>query len=93
MKLESEDKDLDMDGLSKIQLMVPLQSVAIGCHHHICRSNTDGRDELLKFILNRLARFYVEFRVIMEGGRVTLLARVRMALRCLLRRWIARLRA
>ena len=71
MQLESKDKDLELDDLSKIQIMVPLHSVAIGCHHHICRSKTDGRDDLFLFILNHLGRFYVEFRAMSEGVKIT----------------------
>jgi hypothetical protein len=86
MQLESQDQDLDLHDLSKIQLMVPLQAVAIGMHHHICRSKTDGRDDLFKWILDQLGRFYVEFRVHMEGGRITRLKRIRVAIRRAVRR-------
>ena len=86
MKLESQDKDLDLKGLSRIQAMVPLQAVAIGTHDHICRGKTDGHDELFKFILNQLGRFYVEFRVTLEGRRITRLQRMRIAIRRALRR-------
>jgi len=37
MQLEAAEKTMDLDDLSKIQLLVPVQAVAIGCHHHICR--------------------------------------------------------
>ena len=45
MQIESADKDLDRDGLALIQLLVPVQAVAIGCHHHVCRGNTEGQKE------------------------------------------------
>jgi len=86
MKLESQDKDLDLKGLSRIQAMVPLQTVAIGTHTHICRGETDGRDELFKFILNKLGTFYVKFRVMLEGRRITRLQRMRIAISRALRR-------
>jgi len=86
MKLETKDKNLDLRSLASIQLMVPLQAVAVGTHHHICRSKTDGRDDLFKCILNHLAKFYAEFRIRMQGGKITPLARARIALRRLFRR-------
>jgi len=86
MQLESREKALEVGDLSKIQLMVPLQAVAIGMHSHICRGKTDGSDDLFKFILNKLGRFYVEFRVIMEGGRITRLRRIRVAAHRAIRR-------
>jgi hypothetical protein len=86
MQIESSQKGLDLDDLSKIQMLVPVQAVAIGCHHHICRGDTDGRDDLFKLTLRSLSRFYVEVRVRLEGGRITPLTRARVALKRILRR-------
>jgi hypothetical protein len=86
MQLESAEKNLDLDDLSKIQLLVPVQAVAIGCHHHICRGNTEGRDDLFKLTLRSLSMFYVELRVRLEGGRMTPLTRARVALKRMLHR-------
>jgi hypothetical protein len=86
MQIESAEKGLDVDGLSKIQLLLPVQAVAIGCHHHICRGRTDGHDELFKQILKSLAEFYVELRIRMEGGKITPLTRARAAIKRMLRR-------
>ncbi len=86
MQIESSEKDLDLDDLSKIQLLVPVQAVAIGCHHHICRSETEGHDDLFKLVLRSLSRFYVELRVRFEGGRITPLMRARVALKRVVRR-------
>ena len=86
MQIESTEKRLDLDGLSRIQLLVPVQAVSIGCHHHICRGNTDGQDELLKQILKSLSKLYVELRIRLEGGRITPLKRARVALRRMLQR-------
>ena len=86
MQIESSEKRLDMDGLSKIQILVPVQAVAIGCHHHICRGHTENRDELFKATLNALFKFYVEIRVRFEGGEITPLKRARVALKGILRR-------
>jgi hypothetical protein len=81
MEIESKEKALDLEDLSKIQLLVPVQAVAIGCHHHICRGNTDGRDELFKLTLKSLSRFYVEIRIRLEGGKINPWTRARRALR------------
>lgn len=85
MIVESQEKEIDIQKLSEIQLMLPLQTVAIGCHHHICRSKTDGRDELFKLIIRWLGEFYVEFRVLVEGKQISTLTRVRIYLRRLFR--------
>ena len=85
MEIESSEKGLDLDDLSKIQMLVPVQAVAIG-HHHICRGDTEGQDDLFKLTLRSLSRFYVELRVRLEGGRITPLTRVRVALKRILRR-------
>jgi hypothetical protein len=81
MELESAEKPLDLEGLSRIQLLVPVQAAAIGCHHHICRGETQGRDELFKIVLESLSQFYVQFRVRFEGGKITPLTRARVALK------------
>ncbi len=86
MQLESSNKVLDLDDLSKIQMLVPVQAVAIGCHHHICRGKTEGRDELFKLTLRSLSRFYAEIRIPFEGGRITPFTRARVAVKRLLRR-------
>jgi hypothetical protein len=79
MQIESAEKRLDLDDLSKIQMLVPVQAVAIGCHDHICRGQTEGRDDLFKFTLRSLSMFYVEIRVRLEGGKITPLTRARVA--------------
>ena len=86
MQIESAKKGLDVDGLSRIQLLVPVQTVSIGCHHHICRGNTDGQDEVFKEILKSLSKFYVDLRIRFEGGKITPLARARVALKRMLHR-------
>lgn len=86
LQLESKDKRLELDDLAKIQMLLPVHTVAIGCHHHICRGSTEGRDELFKSTLNSLAQFYVELRVRFEGGNITALTRARVAVKHWLRR-------
>jgi hypothetical protein len=86
MQIESAEKNLDLDDLSKIQMLVPVQAVAIGCHHHICRGETKGKDDLFKLTSKSLSKFYVEVRVRLEGGRITPLTRAKVALKRILRR-------
>jgi hypothetical protein len=86
MQIESAEKKLDLDRLSKIQLLVPVQAVSIGCHHHICRGNTDGQDDLFKKIFKSLSKFYVELRIRLEGGKITQLTRARVMLKRMLQR-------
>jgi hypothetical protein len=86
MQIESAEKSLDLESLSKIQLLVPVQAVSIGCHHHICRGNTAGQDDLFKQILKSLSKFYVELRIRLEGGKITPLMRARAALKRMLHR-------
>ena len=86
MQIESAERGLDLDGLSRIQMLVPLQAVAIGCHDHICRGDMEGRDDLFKLTLDSLAKFYVEIRVRVEGGTITPLTRIRATLKEMLYR-------
>lgn len=86
MRLESRERDLDLDDLAGIQLLVPVQAVAIGCHDHVCRGKTEGHDDLFKSVLKPLSRFYVEIRVRLEGGKITWWTRLWMALRRMVRR-------
>ena len=86
MQIESGEKSLDLDGLSRIQLLVPVQAVSIGCHHHVCRGNTAGQDDLFKQILKSLSKFYVGLRIRLEGGKINPLTRARAALKQMLQR-------
>jgi len=86
MQIESSEKGLDLDDLSKIQMLVPLQAVAIGCHHHICRGDTKGKDDLFTLTLNSLSKFYFEFRVGFEGVRITPLKKAEVTVKRMLRR-------
>jgi hypothetical protein len=81
MELESKERSLNMDTLSKIQVLVPVQAVAIGCHHHICCGETKGKDDLFKLILQSLSRFYFEFRLKIEGVKVTPFDRAHLAVK------------
>jgi hypothetical protein len=81
MEIQSSEKPLDLKNLSKIQMLIPVQAVAIGCHHHICRGNTNGRDDLFKLTLDPLTKFYVDIRGRLEGVKITPLTRARQALK------------
>jgi hypothetical protein len=81
MEIQSSEKPLDLNDLSRIQMLVPVQTIAIGCHHHICRGNTKGRDELFKLTLEPLTKFYVDIRGRLEGIKITPLTRARQALK------------
>jgi hypothetical protein len=81
MELESKERSLNTDTLSKIQLLVPVEAAAIGCHYHICRGETAGKDELFKLTLHSLFEFYFEFRIKIEGGKNTSFARAHLALK------------
>jgi hypothetical protein len=88
MQIESDEKNLDLDALSNIQLLAPVQAVSIGCHHHICRGNTDGQDDLFKQILKSSSRFYVELRIRLERGKITPFTRARAALKRMVQRLV-----
>jgi len=81
MELESKERTLNMDSLSKIQILVPVQTVAIGCHDHICRGKTAGKDDLFKLILQSLTQFYFEFRMKIEGVKITPFDRANLAVK------------
>lgn len=81
MQIESTERPLDLDDHSKIQLLIPVEAVTIGCHQHVCRGQTDGRDELFKLTLKSLSKFYVDIRIRFEGGEISSLTRARMALK------------
>ena len=71
MELEELERELDADGLDRIALMLPVEVIAIGCHKHVCRSQTDGRDELFKVQLRAFAKFFIHIRLLTQGRRVT----------------------
>lgn len=81
MELESKERSLNMENLSKIQMLVPVEAVAIGCHHYICRGETKGKDDLFKLILQTLTRFYFEFRMKIEGIKITPFDRAHLAVK------------
>lgn len=82
MQVEEEySGPLTLKSLADVQLMLPVNVIAIGCHHHICRSKTEGKDELFKMIVKWLGRYYLEVRIPAEGIKITPFSRIRMATR------------
>lgn len=86
MELETLERELDAHGLDRIALMLPVEVIAIGCHQHVCRSQTEGRDELFKVQLRAFGAFYVHIRLLTLGRRVTWWMRVHMACKRAMRR-------
>lgn len=72
ISIESKEEEMTIKKLEGIQLTLPVNTVAIGCHHHICRGKTKGRDELFKLTLKWLSKMYLEIRVPLEGGKINL---------------------
>lgn len=71
MKIEEKEQSLTTGKLNEIQMLLPVQTVAIGCHHHVCRGKTREKNELFKVILRYLSKFYVEVRITAEGGNIS----------------------
>jgi len=92
MEWQELERELDADGLGRIALMLPVEVIAIGCHTHICRSQTDGRDELFKVQLRAFAKFFIHIRLLTQGRRVTVWMRLYVACRRIMRRVSALLR-
>lgn len=87
MELKAADDELELKDLQKIQLLVPVQSTAIGCHHHVCKDETVGRDDLFKMTLGSLSEFYVKIRVGLEGGTIGPLTRARAVVKHMVRQY------
>lgn len=79
MQVEEEHAGpLNLEKLEGIQLMLPVNVVAIGCHHHICRSKTEGKDELFKMIVKWLGKYYLSVRLPAEGVKYNFWNRLRV---------------
>jgi hypothetical protein len=81
MEYESQRKALASKDLDGIHLYLPAFTVAVGCHHHICRGKTEGYDLAFKFLMKKLSRFYVTVRATIEGGRLTPINKARVRIR------------
>ena len=78
MEYESGLGELTISELDGINKVVPAFLVAVGCHQHICRGKGLKNEALFKMIMKKLSRFYVEYRVMVEGGKITLDKKIRM---------------
>ena len=81
MEYDSRKKDLTSKDLDGIHLFLPAFTVAVGCHHHICRGKTEGHDLAFKYLMKKLSRFYVTVRAAIEGGHLTSVGRAKIATR------------
>ena len=63
---------MDIEKLSEIQMLTPINAVAIGTHQHILRGKTKGKDELFKLLVRWLGKVYVGIRIPIEGGKINL---------------------
>jgi hypothetical protein len=81
MEDKSKEKTLEVSDMEGINIFLPPFTVAVGCHHHICRSKTEGRDDLFKYLIKHLTRFYTQYRMQAEGGNIPLFLKARMSTR------------
>jgi len=81
IEYEGKVKNLEPSDLKGITLTLPPFTATVGCHKHIVRGKTKGRDLLFKFIMKRLSRFYVEIRIMIEGGKTSPILKAQMKLR------------
>lgn len=69
-------KDYDdgsFESLENIQIMLPVNTIAMGVHRHILRGKTKGKDELFKYLIHEFGRLYVQIRLPLEGKKITFL--------------------
>lgn len=76
IELESKKGDVDVKKLKDIQIMLPINVVAMGAHRHILRGKTKGRDELFKMLIKWLGKIYVGVRIPLEGGKINLFSKL-----------------
>lgn len=81
MEFKSKEKDLVLSDLDEINLFLPVFTVTVGCHHHICRGRTEGKEEFFKYLVKHLSRFYSEFRAATEGLKITRWIKLKIKLR------------
>lgn len=78
MQAEAKEKELTVRDIEDIQSILPAQTTAFGCFDHICRGKTKGREELLRFLVRRQGRFYIQMRILLEGVKLPLWKKVKM---------------
>ena len=78
-----EESNLSINDLDNIQILLPVQAAAFGCHHHIRRGKLKGEKDkvLINLIVRWLGKFYIEIRALTEGKKITLFKRLKVKLR------------
>lgn len=86
MEFEAKEngRSLETEDLEGINLTLVPFTVAVGAHKHIVRGKTKDQDLLfkliMKLIMKKLSRFYVEIRIMIEGRKITPVLRARIKL-------------
>jgi len=81
MEYEAKEKELETSDMADINLTLPPFTIAVGAFKHIVRGKTKDKDLLFKLIMKKLSRFYVQIRIMMEGGEIKGTLKLRMKLR------------
>jgi len=71
--MNMEYDDGSAESLEDIQIMLPVNTIAMGAHRHILRGKTEGRDELFKYLIREFGKLYVQIRLPLEGKKITFL--------------------
>lgn len=86
MTTEAKEKgELNTKDILDIQMILPVQTVAFDTFAHITQHKTKGNEDLLRFIVRSLGKFYIEIRIPVEGGKITAWKRVMLKLKRLFR--------
>lgn len=81
MELESREGPLTVEGLKNIQILLPVQTLAIGALSHIRRGKLDENDPLFKILLKWVGNLYLHIKITLEGGKITWWRKVIVKLR------------
>ena len=81
--LEMDINDGSRESLEEIQIMLPVNTIAIGAHRHILRGQTKDKDELFKYLVREFGRLYVQIRLSLEGKKITLWHKILVKLKML----------
>ncbi len=76
MEVQSQEATITNDDLSKIQLGLPVETLAIGAFFHIRRGKDNPDDPLFKMLLDWLGWFYLDVRLSVEGVKVPWLKKI-----------------
>lgn len=78
MQFEAKGKELTIKDIEGLQSILPLQTVAFGCFDHVCRGKTEGKKDLLNFLIRHHGRFYIQMRILLEGIKPPLWKKIKM---------------